>query len=112
MNLSIRQVSSFNNYENDLYKSILFHFIFKLAKSYKNGTLDPKDVIQKSFETANKNKSLNYFIRLCSEESQQSADKSSTRWKSKNPLGDLDGVPIAVKDNFCVKGFPATCASK
>lgn len=83
-----------------------------MAKRYKNGTLEPKDVIQKSIETANKNISLNYFIRLCPEESQHAAEESSSRWKSKKALSNLDGVPIAMKDNFCVKGIPTTCASK
>lgn len=26
-------------------------------------------------------------------------------------MGPLDGIPIAIKDNFCVKDEPTTCAS-
>jgi aspartyl-tRNA(Asn)/glutamyl-tRNA(Gln) amidotransferase subunit A len=26
--------------------------------------------------------------------------------------GPLKGQPVAVKDNFCVKGMPATCGSR
>lgn len=31
---------------------------------------------------------------------------------SEQPLSPLDGIPVAVKDNFCVKGIRMTCASR
>lgn len=40
------------------------------------------------------------------------AEKSSSRYKAGKPLGVLDGAPIAVKDNFCTKGIPTTCAAR
>lgn len=40
------------------------------------------------------------------------ANKSSERYKNKKPLSELDGIPIAIKDNFCVSNIRTTCASK
>ena len=36
---------------------------------------------------------------------------SCTNFQAGNILGPLDGEIFAVKDNFCVRGSPATCAS-
>ncbi len=40
------------------------------------------------------------------------AEKVDGKIAQGEPLGALEGVPVAVKDNICVKGMPATCASK
>lgn len=79
---------------------------------YKTKNADPKDVLKSSLALANKYKHLNFFVRICSDEATEQAQKSSERWKNRKTLGPLDGVPVAIKDNFCVKGMPTTCASK
>jgi Asp-tRNA(Asn)/Glu-tRNA(Gln) amidotransferase A subunit family amidase len=40
------------------------------------------------------------------------AQASTERYKNGKPLGPLDGVPIAVKDEVLVKGYKRTLASK
>ena len=39
------------------------------------------------------------------------AAESTARWKANQPIGPLDGVPVAVKDEFKVKGYTHTYGS-
>lgn len=84
----------------------------QLSQCYRNKTLNPRDVIDRCTELANKHKDLNYFITFCPERAARQADESSKRWAENKSLGTLDGIPIAVKDNFCVKDIRTTCASR
>jgi amidase len=40
------------------------------------------------------------------------AQASTERYKNGKPLGPLDGVPVAVKDEVLVKGYKRTLGSK
>ncbi|MBI3335702.1 MAG: Asp-tRNA(Asn)/Glu-tRNA(Gln) amidotransferase subunit GatA [Candidatus Portnoybacteria bacterium] len=58
------------------------------------------------------NKRYNSFVSSCDELALESAKAVDKKVKEKKPLGKLAGVPIAVKDNILVKGYPATAGSK
>jgi len=52
------------------------------------------------------------FLRLDEHGALAAAEASDARRKSGNPLGPLDGVPVAVKDIFLTEGVETTCASR
>lgn len=86
--------------------------IKQLTARFADGSLDPKTLTDSALESAVKLKELNAFIRLTPENALHSANESSFRYKNKEQKSMIDGVPIAIKDNFCTKGIKTTCASK
>jgi aspartyl-tRNA(Asn)/glutamyl-tRNA(Gln) amidotransferase subunit A len=52
------------------------------------------------------------FLRLTEKEAQAAARASARRRAAGKPLGPLDGVPVALKDIFCMEGVETTCGSK
>lgn len=59
------------------------------------------------------NKDLNAIVTLTSRDvALKKAQNTAERIAKGNRLSILDGIPIAVKDNFCTKGIRTTCASR
>ncbi|TVR84477.1 MAG: Asp-tRNA(Asn)/Glu-tRNA(Gln) amidotransferase subunit GatA [Rhodospirillales bacterium] len=54
---------------------------------------------------------LNAFITETPELALQRADAADARFAAGEPLGPLDGIPIAVKDLFCTEGVLTTAGS-
>lgn len=59
-----------------------------------------------------KNPEINAFITILKKEAMVAAKASDERRKNGDVLSEIDGVPIAVKDNMCIKGIKTTAASK
>lgn len=55
---------------------------------------------------------VNAYLSLDKPIAYQLADQIDTRRAAGESLGPLAGIPLAIKDNLCVKGSQTTCASK
>lgn len=85
--------------------------ICDLANAYLSGKLTPIDALRDCRARIDQyNPSLNALVSL-SPSAGLEAEESTQRWKLGRQLSDLDGVPIAVKDNLVVAGMPATFGS-
>lgn len=67
-----------------------------------------RTALEKAFSAG---KNLNAFITVTAELAQRQAEAIDARVISGEPVGPLAGVPVALKDNICLTGYPTTCAS-
>ncbi|KAG4067970.1 hypothetical protein HA402_010656 [Bradysia odoriphaga] len=86
--------------------------IAKLTHNYKIRQLDPVDIANQCLNAVSRQKNLNAIIRPTPEIALSNSKESSERYINGKGIKKLDGVPIAIKDNFCVKGEPTSCASR
>ncbi len=54
----------------------------------------------------------NAFLTVTADKAIQSAIASDLRRANGNCIGNLDGIPYALKDNICTKGITTSCASR
>ena len=55
---------------------------------------------------------LNAFCHVAGDEALERARHSEARWLKKAPCGDLDGVPVSIKDLILVAGWPCLRGSR
>eukprot|EP01084_Bolivina_argentea_P140351 246761_1 len=102
------------NIENILGKNInpsQLITVESIIKSYQSGNKTPMDIIKQSLQAANKLSHLNIFIQLNKNDIIKQAQESTQRWQNNKPLSILDGIPIAVKDEYDVIGYNTTYGS-
>jgi len=84
-----------------------------LSESYRAGTLSPVEETKACLERIEGlGRRLNSFITVLGESAMRAAEESERRHRARSPLGPLDGVPIAVKDVFYIRGVRCTAGSK
>lgn len=85
----------------------------ELTSHYRNGTLSPVEVMDAVLhQTAKVETTVNAFVvREDDEALRELAVASEKRWLKGEPIGELDGVPLVVKDAILVRGWPNRAGS-
>jgi len=86
--------------------------VFEYIDEIKNGNLTAEEFISKTIDRIKQvDEKLHAYLSL-NENAIEQARKIDKKIKSKEKVGKCLGMPIALKDNFCVEGIKTTCGSK
>ncbi|XP_076026689.1 glutamyl-tRNA(Gln) amidotransferase subunit A, mitochondrial [Genypterus blacodes] len=91
--------------------NILSLTIKEVASALREGRISPTELCRKCLNHIKKTKHLNAYISVTEELAMKQAQEAEERLQRGAPKGPLDGVPFAVKDNFCTENIRTTCAS-
>ena len=85
----------------------------QVAAQYAGGALSPVDVARECLSRIEAwEPKLNAMYRVDREGSLAAARASESRWRAKQPLSPLDGVPVTIKENIYTKGDPAPIGTR
>ena len=81
-----------------------------LTSRYRDGSLSPRDVVKRALVEARRLAALSPgvgpILDYADKAALAEASESEQRWREGRPLGPLDGVPWAVKEQMSVRGLP------
>ena len=93
-----------------------FHFksVTELVADFRARRASPVDAVRTAYaRIARIEPKINAFCVVADErESMNLAAESERRWREGRPLGEMDGVPVTVKDAIIAKGWPTLRGSK
>ena len=85
----------------------------KLSGLLKKREVSAREAVSDCLEQIGKlNPKLNAFLTVTEREALKQAESVDSKLSKSENVGLLAGIPIALKDNICVKGIRATCGSK
>lgn len=87
--------------------------IEEISEQIGSGAISPSvltnELLKRIFDL---NPRQNLFITITDQKARSSAKASDDRMRSSRRIGKLDGVPLAIKDNFFIRGVRCTAGSK
>lgn len=85
----------------------------ELVEGYRAGRFTPLDALSSIEERLDAvNAKINAVIAEDRAASRAQAQAATVRWQSAKPFSAIDGVPMTIKDNLLLAGFPATWGSR
>ena len=84
-----------------------------LAAAVRSGERSARSVVEEALAAvAAADGELHAFVHVMAEEARRQADAVDEAVAAGRDPGPLAGVPVALKDNLCVRGVPTTCSSR
>ncbi|MBK5944287.1 amidase [Halorhodospira halophila] len=85
----------------------------ELLRRYRDGTLSPVEATEAALARIRAhNETVNAFCLVDEETTLAAARRAEQRYHNTSPMGELDGVPVAIKDVFLTRGWPNLKGSK
>ncbi|MFQ6031367.1 MAG: Asp-tRNA(Asn)/Glu-tRNA(Gln) amidotransferase subunit GatA [Candidatus Zixiibacteriota bacterium] len=86
---------------------------WQLKDIIEKGQTSAQETVSSLFKRIHEtNPNINAYITLIEDQAKETAKKIDQKRIKGEKLGALAGIPVAIKDNICVKGIPTTCGSK
>jgi aspartyl-tRNA(Asn)/glutamyl-tRNA(Gln) amidotransferase subunit A len=87
--------------------------VAELNARYRSKELSPVEVVERHLQRAGiVDKEFTTFQLLTPDIARDQARASEARWRAGTPIGELDGVPVTIKDNLDVAGLPTRSGSR
>jgi Asp-tRNA(Asn)/Glu-tRNA(Gln) amidotransferase A subunit family amidase len=88
-------------------KTVRYPCFSEARAHFADGSDTPRAFLERCLENIGRlEPQVKAFVCLDVQAARQNADASTTRRRAGTPLSDVDGMPLAIKDCFDVRGFP------
>ncbi|HBA63359.1 MAG TPA: Asp-tRNA(Asn)/Glu-tRNA(Gln) amidotransferase GatCAB subunit A, partial [Lachnospiraceae bacterium] len=86
---------------------------FALSKQIRRRERSVREVVEETLVRMEAQEGeIHAFLDIEAEQALQKAEEVQEKLDAGETLSSLAGVPIAVKDNICIRGWKTTCASR